>query len=254
MDLKDSDRAANIAHELERLQQEKDSRSYHIGRLGYYAKQMGKDFLFANNMDSWNAFWADVNMSRSTVDNYIGLYRKFGEDGLKLTEEEWTDIGPRKLRIIAPITWGHNQEKCTGEFAGNYPLEELLEMARTLSASDLIKEIKGDSAKSQPFVTADSESLPVAPDTIGSDLASRLSPAHYKEKVKESPCCICGQEETDRMAIHSHHWPQTRVRTDRDWKVIPVCAECHDLLHRGVNLTAQIMNGWFWDRWVEEER
>ena len=241
MNIKDSDRAVKIARTLKQLQEEKDSRSYRIGQLGYYAREMGKDFLRANNADTWSAFLAENNMSISTVNNYVGLYRLYGEDGYNMSETEWTEIGPRKLRIIAPHVTKEDPK-------------ELLLKARTLSASDLIKEIKGDSAKSQPFVTADSESLPVAPDTIGSDLASRLSPAHYKEKVKESPCCICGQEETDRMAIHSHHWPQTRVRTDRDWKVIPVCAECHDLLHRGVNLTAQIMNGWFWDRWVEEER
>ena len=218
MDLKDSDRAANIAHELERLQQEKDSRSYHIGRLGYYAKQMGKDFLFANNMDSWNAFWADVNMSRSTVDNYIGLYRKFGEDGLKLTEEEWTDIGPRKLRIIAPITWGHNQEKCTGEFAGNYPLEELLEMARTLSASDLITEIKGDDSVRPNEVGLLGNT---GSSHVGSSPAHPpLSPAQYMKKVKESPCCICHGERDSEYA----HWPRTKNHGEFG---IPLCRVCH---------------------------
>ena len=211
MNIKDSDRAVNIARTLKKLQEEKDSRSYRIGQLGYYAREMGKDFLKANDCDSWSSFLAENNMSISTVNNYVGLYRKFGEDGLKLTEEEWTDIGPRKLRIIAPITWGHNQEKCTGEFAGNYPLEELLEMARTLSASDLIKEIRGEGGDIGPQVSQVVErpthALPV-------------SPAQYKKKVKESPCCICHGERDSEYA----HWPRTKNHGEFG---IPLCRVCH---------------------------
>ena len=252
MNIKDSDRAVKIARTLKQLQEEKDSRSYRIGQLGYYAREMGKDFLRANNADTWSAFLAENNMSISTVNNYVGLYRLYGEDGIDLTEEQWTEIGPRKLRIMAPVMKDYKPEILDGGCIVDIRYEAIIDSARTLSASDLMATIKGDGSTASRSRTQGTENA-----LLQSDAAENhppLSPAQYMKKVKESPCCICGQEETDRMAIHSHHWPQTRVRTDRDWKVIPVCAECHDLLHRGVNLTAQIMNGWFWDRWVEEER
>jgi len=172
-------------------------------------------------------------MSISTVNNYVGLYRLFGEDGLNIPEEEWTEIGPRKLRIITP--WVQRDD----------PKEYLLK-ARTLSASDLIKEIKGDTGGVMR------DSTPAHGD-VGSRPAP-LSPAQYIKKVKESPCCVCSREPPE-IQIHSHHFPQTRNR-GKDWKVIPLCGFCHqDAHHHPMEFLWQYKNnifGWFYSGMVDD--
>jgi len=245
--LEDSDRAVRIARTLKQLQEEKDSRSYRIGQLGYYAKEMGDDFLRANNADSWASFLAENNMAPSTINKYIHLYRIFGEDGIDIAEEQWKDIGPRKLAIISP----HVAAKSNRDYNGN-----LLVWAETLSTSDLIKEIKGDSGhKSDDGATSDFIVTGRTRDNAREDHAvAPLSTAQYIKKVKSSPCCVCGQYE--QVQIHSHHFPQTRNRTDRDWKVIPVCGECHQEAHQNPKewlwtYRPQIM-GWFYSMIVEE--
>ena len=205
MDIKQSDRAVKIARTLKQLQEEKDSRSYRIGQLGYYAREMGKDFLKANDCDSWSSFLAENNMSISTVNNYVGLYRTFGEDGLNLPEKQWTDIGPRKLRIIAP-----HIKKDGNETDWNYHVY-LLDNAESLSASDLMKSVKGEGGDIGPQVSQVVEqpthALPV-------------SPAQYMKKVKESPCCICHGERDSEYA----HWPRTKNHGEFG---IPLCRVCH---------------------------
>ena len=250
MNIKDSDRAVKIARTLKQLQEEKDSRSYRIGQLGYYAKEMGADFLRANNADSWASFLAENNMAPSTINKYIHLYRIFGEDGLNIDEERWKRIGPRKLAIIAP-----HLKDGSKETDWNYDVY-LLDNAESLSTSDLIATIKGDSghmsekdARSEDIVAGRTR------DNAREDHAvAPLSPAQYIKKVKSSPCVVCGRHE--QVQIHSHHFPQTRNRTDRDWKVIPVCGECHQEAHQNPKewlwtYRPQIM-GWFYSMIVEE--
>ena len=252
MKLEDSDRAVNIARTLKKLQEEKDSRSYRIGQLGYYAKEMGKDFLRANDCDTWSSFLAENNMSISTVNNYVGLYRLFGEDGLNLTEEQWTGIGPRKLRIIAP----HIGRPEFGEEGINGPCFNhntfLLDMAEALSASDLIKEIKGDSMSTHRSQDGGSVSNGIVGGEVGA--YGPLSPAQYKKLVKESPCCVCSREPPE-IQIHSHHFPQTRNR-GKDWKVIPLCGFCHqDAHHHPMEFLWQYKNnifGWFYSGMVDD--
>ena len=218
MDIKQSDRAVKIARTLKQLQEEKDSRSYRIGQLGYYAREMGKDFLRANNADTWSAFLAENNMSISTVNNYVGLYRLYGEDGIDLTEEQWTEIGPRKLRIMAPVMKDYKPEILDGGCIVDIRYEAIIDSARTLSASDLMATIKGDGSTASRSRTQGTENA-----LLQSDAAENhppLSPAQYMKKVKESPCCICHGERDSEYA----HWPRTKNHGEFG---IPLCRVCH---------------------------
>ena len=260
MNIKESDEAVQIANDLRQLQIERDVRSMVMGKKGYAAKQMGKKFLEANNADSWKAFCAEPenNLVYGTMNRYIHLYKIFGHNGLDISSEQWLKIGPRKLGIIAP----HIGRPEFGEEGINGPCFNhntfLLDMAETLSASDLIKEIKGEGAGGESatstIVSPCELSGGVGGQPIGIEGMKALSPAQYKKLVKESPCCVCSREPPE-IQIHSHHFPQTRNR-GKDWKVIPLCGFCHqDAHHHPMEFLWQYKNnifGWFYSGMVDD--
>jgi len=237
MKLADSDRAVRIAERLRKAQEIKDSMSLQMGRDGYEAKQMGKDFLTANGVESWPAYCAHDGLNYSTFNSYVRLYRTYGPDGIGISDEQWLATGPRKLDILSST---------------NLERDEMLEWvcdAEHMSVSDLIKEIKptrgGKSLEGKGHPSTDVDHI------RGDSACPALTPTQYIKMVKESPCCVCGAIASEYVQIHSHHWPSTKATTDYDHHVVPLCGECHQLTHNGVNFTKQIGH-WLLSRIVGE--
>lgn len=228
MNIEDSDRAVRLSASLKTLQGEKNAVSYHMGKMGYYAKELGKDFLTANNADTWKAWCAETDSPNpNTLNKNIYLYRIFGEPGLNISLEQWVAIGPRKLDIISNHmtteiegrevdgpSWNHNTY--------------LLDNAEALSVSDLLTSLGRENKKHGGTIEGEKEAAGEMEDTP----PTPMTPNEYKKLVKAAPCCVCNSIATEHTQIHSHHFPQTRNRTDADHKVIPLCMTCHQECHQ----------------------
>ena len=201
-----------------------------IGETGTAIKKNLKKFLRQQGHDTLASYLADkdVNIPRSTFDGSVRLWKRYGPQGMRITEDQWINIGPRKLEIISTVVDGD---------------KEWLDKAEHLSVSDLIREVRGGEQIRAGHGDSD-------PDVNSLKPHPPLSPAKYKKLVKESPCCVCKREGSDNVQIQSHHFPQTRKRTDADWKAIPLCNLCHtEEQHNPLafwnNYKANIM-GWFY--------
>ena len=137
-----------------------------------------------------------IGFKYNTVRAYIHLYEVYaGID--RLGELEY--LGPNRAQLIA----GHVKDDP----------DEWISKAETLSSKDLINDIRLASGK---------EEMPGLPPP---DKPSPV-PSSYKDYCKTSGCCFCGTKPVDM-----HHYPQTRVNTDDDRKVIPLCRACHSGFH-----------------------
>ena len=207
--------------------------SWTIGEIGSQMKA-AKNYLKLHDSPSWKSYCAEIGIPYSTFANYVRLYGVYGPDGLGIGQDRFTRIGPRKLLDMITVIQRDKSDEAwvDGSVGWTFETEEWLDKAETLSESDLRMEIKGDSANAYPGATRDLGPCPLATGRSGSEVASRLSPAQYKKLVKAAPCCVCGSIATEHTQIHSHHFPQTRNRTDADHKVIPLCMTCHQECHQ----------------------
>ena len=184
-----------------------------IGETGTQIKTDLKNFLKEQGHDTLASYLADkdVNIPRSTFDGSVRLWKRYGPQGIGISEDQWIDIGPRKLEIISTVV---DEDR------------EWLDVAEHLSVSDLLMEIKGGVGSAR--IASNGEEGTGGGATLGD---RPMSPAKYKKLVKESPCVVCHRE-PPAIQIHSHHFPQTRNMTDKDYKVIPLCGECHQEYHQ----------------------
>lgn len=210
MKLEISDRAIRIAANLRKAQEIKDSLSLQMGKDGLEAKKMGKDFLRANDADSWKSWCAETgNPNYNTFSKYVRLYKIYGSDGLGISDEQWIAIGPHKLEIISKyISMG--EEGCKPY---KYKNDILLDQAQYLSVSDLIITMGGNKTRNKDAVDEKEAS--------NGESARPLSPNSYRKLVKESDCIIC--HSTVRDSEYAH-FPRTRVHGAFG---IPLCRVCH---------------------------
>ena len=157
------------------------------------------DYHTALGYDSFADFVRDeetaIGFKYNTVRAYIHLYEVYaGID--RLGELEY--LGPNRAQLIA----GHVKDDP----------DEWIAKAETLSSKDLINDIRLASGK---------EEMPGLPPP---DKPSPV-PSSYQEYCKHG-CAVCAAMETDL-----HHYPHSRVRTDNDKKVIPLCRGCHTEFH-----------------------
>ncbi len=154
------------------------------------------------NVDSFEEFLAipELGFARSTARLFMHVYslyiRKLG-----LAPEKIAEIEISKLQKIAPVV-----EKNP---------EEWINMALTLSRSDLNTAIREEQGL-LPSVLMEKTSEPCPIDFKDS----------YLNFVKSHHCIICNRDSVD-----CHHFPRTKGAGAEDYKVIPLCRECHSEYH-----------------------
>ena len=136
-----------------------------------------------------------IGIKYNTVRAYIRLYELYTEID-RLAELEY--LGWGRAQVIA----AHVKEDP----------DEWISKAETLSSKDLINETRVASGKQE---------MPVLPPPASPSPVS----SSYQEYCKHG-CAVCAAMETDL-----HHYPHSRVRTDNDKKVIPLCRGCHTEFH-----------------------
>ena len=176
-----------------------------LGELLYTFKE--KQYWRALNYDYWKEFLGDPDISLpvSTADIFIRIYRKFVRE-LGVPKENLIDKDYSKLLVILPMVDDENK----GEW---------LAKATALSKSDLITEVK--EARGEPL------SLPKPKETHHSLLVRPVSPKEYVEYVESCDCIFHPGRPAEK-----HHYPKTKGAGAKDWKVIPLCRECHSEYHR----------------------
>jgi len=169
-----------------------------LGRLFHENHSFG--YYKVLGCSTWKEFLAqpDICYQESTVRSLVGIYKRYVLE-LKVDEDRLMNIGHYRLRLISPVVKDNP--------------EEWLSKAEHLSLSDLIYEVKALPPKKK-------EEKAPSIDNI-------MTPEQYVQFVKNSPCCVCGS----RNNVVGHHHPQKRIRTDADWKVIPLCSKCHAEYH-----------------------
>ena len=205
--------------------------SWTIGEIGSQMKA-AKNYLKLHDSPSWKSYCAEIGIPYSTFSNYVRIYGRYGPDGLNIGQTQYMRIGPRKLLDLVPVMHGYGQEHVEVEhWSGpNRPIsvDEWLIMGESLSESDLriiINEHLGRENKKH------GGTIEAAGD-MGDTPPTPMTPTTYKKLVKAAPCCVCNSIATEHTQIHSHHFPQTRNRTDADHKVIPLCMTCHQECHQ----------------------
>jgi len=157
------------------------------------------DYHTSLGYDSFADFIRDeeaaIGFRYNTVRAYIHLYELY-TDIDRVAELEF--LGPYRAQLIA----GQVKEDP----------DEWIAKAETLSTKDLINETRLASGKQEMPVLPPPES----PSPVSSS---------YQEYCKRG-CCFCGKKPVDL-----HHYPNTRVNTDDDRKVIPLCRACHSEFH-----------------------
>ena len=136
-----------------------------------------------------------IGFKYNTVRAYIHLYELYAEIDR---------IGELKY-----LGWGRAQ--VIAAHVKDDP-DEWIAKAETLSNKDLINDVRVASGKKEMQVLPPPES----PSPMSSS---------YVDYCKQG-CCLCGSKPVDM-----HHYPHSRVRTDDDRKVIPLCRECHTEFH-----------------------
>lgn len=171
--------------------------------LGRLFKQIRDGHLYeAFECASFKEYCAmpEVRFARPTIYLFMACYEKFI---LKhdFKKEFLAGIGVRRLQFILPVV--------------DSDPEEWVYKAKTLGEPDLINEIRVAQGKE--------EMLPVKKEK---DDVYPFNYKDYKEFVKESPCIICEEKETD-----AHHFPKTTGAGADDTWVIPLCRKCHSQAH-----------------------
>ena len=169
------------------------------------------DYHVALGYDKFSDFVRDeeaaIGFRYNTVRAYIHLYELY-TDIDRVAELEF--LGPYRAQLIA----GQVKEDP----------DEWIAKAETLSTKDLINETRLASGKQEMPVLPPPES----PSPVSS---SCLTPDGYVKLVRRSRCCVCGRFD-EKAGSTPHHHPRKRGRVEGlDYKVIPLCGECHSLYH-----------------------
>ena len=162
----------------------------------------------------------ELGFKRSTAYNLIKLIELYSVK-LGVPDNRLVAVGTTKLGKIAGVV--------------ESDVDGWLDKAEHLSKSSLDDEIGRGPGSNSPHVSPGNlSSSPPVP---------ALTSKQYLERVKGSPCCVCGREPAT-MA----HFPRTRVRCGQPWHVIPLCGECHRLQEDG-GMEWCWNNRQFWGEW-----
>ena len=196
--LQQADRAHLLRHEIHKLAEQ--VKVGFVSLVRCLKEMRDNDYHTALGYDTFADFIRDeeaaIGFKYNTVRQYIHLYELYvGID--RIGELEY--LGPYRAGLIAP----HVKDDP----------DEWISKAETLSSKDLINDIRLASGK---------EEMPGLPPP---DKPSPV-PSSYLEYCKEHGCIFHRGVRADM-----HHYPHTRVMTDDDRKVIPLCRACHTQCH-----------------------
>ena len=155
-------------------------------------------FLGHDSFDSYLGS-PELGFKRSTAYGLIHLVELY-VDKLNVPADKLIAIGTSKLTKIASVVESN--------------VSDWLDKAEHYSKSDLDEQISGRG------VVLKNKSLPSSLSSSSSP--ALISPKQYLERVKSSPCCVCGNEPSTQA-----HFPRTKVRCEKPWMVIPLCGKCH---------------------------
>jgi len=168
-----------------------------IERLKYVRDN---DLALALGYDSFADFVRDeepsIGFKHNTVRAYIHLYELYTEID-RVAELEY--LGWGRAQVIAPHV--------------SKDPDEWIAKAETLSSKDLINDVRVASGKQE---------MPVLPPPASPSPVS----SSYQEYCKTSGCAVCHAQKVDM-----HHYPFSRVGTDDNRKVVPLCRACHREFH-----------------------
>lgn len=156
------------------------------------------------NAESFEEFLAipELGFARSTARLFMHVYDLYIRR-LGLSAERIAEIEISKLQKIAPVV-----EKNP---------EEWITMAATLSRSDLDNAVREE------------RGLPPAEQLSKDKEDEQLKLELYKsyiDFVKSHNCIVCPNSVAD-----PHHFPRTKGAGAEDYKIIPLCRECHSEYH-----------------------
>jgi hypothetical protein len=175
--------------------------------------------------DSFSSFLAqaDVNIPRSTAYRWMDVF-KFFINAMCLTVDSLSGIDGERLKTLYPIVKGLPPHEIT----------EWLSKAQEYSKSDFINEVREHRGQGQmkSAQAREKDKRPTHPAPLN---AEEFNPEYYFKRVKEAPCCVCGNPEESPP----HHWPKTTGAGTEWWKAIPLCKECHAIFHSDPS-------GFFW--------
>lgn len=179
-----------------------------VFKLGHLFKRIRDEKLYKcldSECDNFGQFCADPNVGyqRATIYAYIEVWEKYIEE-LHLSMDTLREITYTRLRLIISMV--------------SKDPDEWLSRARSWSDKDLINAVRKEKGR-LPMKTI---------DTSGERVDAGKN---YIEYVKSHGCIFHPARKSERA-----HFPRTDKRGAPEDHVIPLCHECHQILHNmGVN-------------------
>ena len=159
--------------------------------------------------ETFNAYLSSLGIMPRSATRYINIVKKYIID-LKIPEEELYPISMHRLERMIQLINKDN-------------VGEWLSRAATCSNKDFI-DLVSEELGQAPTEYGERAGESLVPNLAGGESTlTRLSPKQYKKLVRDAPCVLHPDRKNYGVG---HHFPQRR-RRGADWKVIPLCAECH---------------------------
>ena len=196
-----------------------------LGRL--FKVNHEKEYYKVLGHETFDEFLGDpeLGFGRTAVKFFIKVYERYIQS-LDIPKERLLRCSWTKLQIVEPFVKTIGAEDKS-------KVEEWLYKAETLSCSDLKLEV--NEALGRPDTPASTRISP--PDAPGSTILGGA--AWYRGVVKKSPCLLHPERKSQ-----GHHFPRTKGAGADDWKMIPLCPECHREAHDGGTK-------WLWENRVK---
>ena len=205
--------ATELRAEIIRLKKNVAQSSLELGRL---FKEIKDGELFRQlDYDTFNEFLGDpeIGMGRSTAYLFMELYERWVLR-LQVESDRLSAIGTKKLQLINPVM---SRVETNPKAVSTW-----LDKAEYLSCSDL--KIEVDEALGRPETPQKSHED--ARRDTNSTPAGQGAGDNYVAYVEAHNCIFHPTRPADK-----HHFPRTRGAGAEDWKVIPLCRECHTEYH-----------------------
>lgn len=157
---------------------------------------------------SFDSYIASTGFRKpSTIRNLITTYEAFAVK-LAVPKQKLISIGSKRLDIIKPLVSAMAEDGAVKD--------DWLGKAEHLSRFDLINEVR--SSQGRPELASSFHDS----GTCDTPRRGAPLPISYEEFVKTHHCIICGAPNVEKA-----HFPRTEKRGAEDWKILPLCHECH---------------------------
>ena len=217
-----SEKSLRVGQEIVDVLFSSNRNAIKIGKIGKFIRD--EKCYLDYGYETFNQWLSSTGIMPRTARRYITIVEKY-IDELKVEEERLYSITPARLEKMIP-------------FANSENVDEWLSRAETCSNKDFIdlvnEEIGHSSGIIEKRIWGGTETMSGESPTgdVGSNPTAgvtptavwpRYSPKEYMAIVKKADCVLCPGKKNKGVG---HHFPQRRRRGE-EWKVIPLCAECH---------------------------